>query len=336
MFTEKLHQHKTADVATHTEACLPFGSKINIEQIQYDTGGGATNSAATFARLGKFKVAALTSIGADSRGQSVIKALKADNINTALIQTSNRYNTAYSVIISPARSQGERTILAYRGASKEFNHHKISWRKLRAKAFYVSSLGGDIALLKKILAHAKKIGAQVAWNPGGQEIGRIKNYGLRIKNLVDFLILNREEAAALTGEKFENTKGLLRALARFAPSAIMTDGPKGAYAVVGKEHRAKSEEQKLYALRPKPYAAFYVPSVGHQPKNLTGAGDAFGSGFLTGWIKSHGDIKYALRLASFNADSVVQHVGAKNGILEKIPSAKQMQKLPVREMRLDK
>ena len=82
------------------------------------------------------------------------------------------------------------------------------------------------------------------------------------------------------------------------------------------------------------WAAYYIPSVGHTPKNLTGAGDAFGSGFITGWIKSRGDIRYALRLAAFNADSVVQHVGAKVGILKKYPSTHELNKLTIKPIKL--
>ena len=135
----------------------------------------------------------------------------------------------------------------------------------------------------------------------------------------------------------------------------MTDGPKGAYAVTQSVilNEAPAPEQSsvrgftprsegsrsvmhgiLRSAQNDKLTAYYIPSAGHQPKNLTGAGDAFGSAFLTGWIKSRGDIKYALRLASFNADSVVQHIGAKVGILEKIPSRAQMVKLPVREVKI--
>ena len=34
------------------EMCFPLGSKIDIEEIQFNTGGGGTNSAATFANQG--------------------------------------------------------------------------------------------------------------------------------------------------------------------------------------------------------------------------------------------------------------------------------------------
>lgn len=316
MTSKALHPHRAKDVLTHIEACFPFGAKINVDEIFFTTGGGATNNAATFARLGKFRTAALCRIGDDSAGKDVLGGLRRDRIDTRFVQISSGHkheeHTAFSTILSPGGVVGERTILVYRGASARFDHTKIPWGKFHARWFYLSSLGGDLALLKKILNHAKRIDAKIAMNPGGQEL---KKGNRAIFQRLDFLILNREEAAELTGKPFKNTKALLDALRNYAPFVVMTDGPKGAYAVTGK-------------------TAYSIPSVGHKPKNITGAGDAFGSGFITGWIKSNSDMIEALRVGSLNADSVVQHVGAKVGILHQYPSAHTLASLPVKKLKL--
>lgn len=316
MTSKALHPHRAKDVLTHLEACFPFGAKINVDEIFFTTGGGATNNAATFARLGKFRTAVLCRIGNDSAGKDVFEGLRRDRVDTRFIQTSSGHkygeHTAFSTILSPGGTVGERTILVYRGASARFNHAKILWGKLRARWFYLSSLGGDIVLLKKILDHAKRIGAHVVMNPGGQELKKINR---ALFQRLDFLILNREEAARLTGKPFKNTKALLAVLRTYAPAVIMTDGPRGAYAVTVK-------------------TAYAIPSVGHKPKNITGAGDAFGSGFITGWMKSNGEMIEALRVGSLNADSVVQHVGAKVGILRDYPSARTLTSLPVKKIKL--
>ncbi len=338
MMSKALHPHKAKDAAAHIEACFPFGAKINVEEIFFSSGGGAGNNAVTFSRLGKLKTAAICRIGADSAGKDVLEGLIKDRVATGLVQTSKdpHEHTAYSTILSPGGKVGERTILVYRGASGKIEHN-LPWPRLRAKWFHVSSLGGDFVLLKKILAHAKKIKAQVAFNPGGQEIkllAQTKSLNLLISKSLAFLILNREEAATLTGASFKDVKALLRALSDFAPTAVMTDGPKGAYAVIGKSQIANRKSsigrRAIGAVR----FAYYVPSVGHPSVSRTGAGDAFGSGFLVGWVKSRGDLGEALRVGSFNADSVVQHVGAKNGILKKYPSRAALVKLPVKKIPL--
>lgn len=316
MTSKALHPHRAKDVLTHIEACFPFGAKINVDEIFFTTGGGATNNAATFARLGKFRTAALCRIGDDSAGKDVLDGLRRDRIDTRFVQITNGHahkeHTAFSTVLSPGGEVGERTILVYRGASARFDHTKILWGKLRAHWFHLSSLGGDLTLLKKILDHAKQIGAHVSMNPGGQEL---KKGNRAIFQRLDFLILNREEASQLTAQSFKNTKALLTALRTYAPAVVMTDGSKGAYAVTGK-------------------TAYAVPSAGHKPKNITGAGDAFGSGFITGWIKSRGDMVEALRVGSLNADSVVQQTGAKVGILHEYPSARTLALLHVKKIKL--
>lgn len=315
LISKSFHPHESTDAITNLEACFPFGAKINVEKINFDTGGGATNNAATFSRLGKLKVATVCRVGNDSSGRDIIEILKKEKIDRSFVQVAKDEPTAYATILSPGSDVGERTILVYRGASKKIEHEKIPWWRCGAKWFYISSLGGDISLLQKIISHAKKIKAKIALNPGGEEIKQAQKNKSLFRD-IDFLILNREEAANLTTIDFHNTKELLRSLHKFSNSVIMTDGAKGAYAIQ------------------KDLMTFYVPSVGHKPKNITGAGDAFGSGFIVGWIKSKDDIIEALQVGSINADSVVQHVGAKIGILDRYPTKQQLRKLMIKKLNL--
>ena len=47
----------------------------------------------------------------------------------------------------------------------------------------------------------------------------------------------------------------------------------------------------------------------------TGAGDAFASGFVSGFIKK-GEIEYGIQLGMANSASCIQKWGAKNGLLK--------------------
>ena len=53
------------------------------------------------------------------------------------------------------------------------------------------------------------------------------------------------------------------------------------------------------------------------PVNTTGAGDAFGSGFLAGFINSNSNAKTALHLGMLNSTAVIMHKGAQKGLLTK-------------------
>ena len=71
-----------------------------------------------------------------------------------------------------------------------------------------------------------------------------------------------------------------------------------------------------------------IPSV-----DRTGAGDAFGSGFLSQWAQG-ADLAPSLLFASANSTSVIQFIGAKKGLLrrDEIP---QLHSMPMYEKRLN-
>ena len=64
--------------------------------------------------------------------------------------------------------------------------------------------------------------------------------------------------------------------------------------------------------------------------NTTGAGDAFGSGFVASILKD-GDVARALKAGTVNAFGVVSHMGAKAGILDHVPTAQELSRVKVRE-----
>jgi len=307
--SKALQLHRAKDVPGLIEACFPFGAKINVEEIVFETGGGATNNAATFARMAKWKTATVCRIGEDSSGEDIMRALERDRVAPRFVQRAAGEQTAYSTILLSGVS--ERTILTYRGASSCIEHRRIPWSAMRAKLFYVSSLSGDLMLLSRTLAHAKRSGAKVFMNPGGGEL----KHGAKLIPLLrrlDLVIMNREEAARLTGKKLPDTRGLVAALRTLVPHAVMTDGPQGAYAIT----------------QP---ATYFAPVLPARTVNLTGAGDAFGSAFAVGLMRWR-DVGKALALGTVNATSVVQHTGAKVGILERLPSGGELNKVKIKKL----
>jgi sugar/nucleoside kinase (ribokinase family) len=289
------------------EGCFPLGAKVEVDDLILETGGGATNAAATFGRLG-YKVATVAAVGGDASGREIAAAMKAEGVSTSLLQVLKKLRTAFSVIL--LAGSGERTILVYRGAAEKISAAAIPWKSLKSRWFYVSSVGGNLDLIKKILDHAQKNGIKVAWNPGSKEIKQgLAALTPLIRN-VDLFNLNKEEAALLTGNAPENLADIIAKL-RLLPrkALIITDGIAGAYA---------ASDGKTWHT-----GIIDVPRV-----NVTGAGDSFGSGIVAGLLKKD-DLRFALAVGTWNATGVVQKMGAKIGLIKKYPSPAAIAKVAI-------
>ena len=276
--------------------CMPAGAKINISDIVFSTGGGATNAAVTFARQG-FHAATICKVGDDVSGKEIINNLKAEGVGTHLILQDEKLKTAYAVII--LSGQGERTVLVFRGASDSFEASDINLRLLQAKWIYIAG-ALPVEILKLILSYAHKNNIKVAMNPSASQIKLgLNGLGEIIKQL-SVLIMNREEGALLTGIKYGNERDIFKKLDDYVRGVVvLTDGAKGVLV---------SDGQKMYQ------AGIYKEK---SVVDRTGAGDAFGSGLVASLIADPNNIERAIKLASANATSVVESVGAKTGILAK-------------------
>ena len=283
-----------------------LGSKIDVQNIEISSGGGATNTATTFARQG-LSSSFMGVIGSDISGEQVLKMLDEESIDTSRVEFSKRYNTDYSTIL--LAPNGERTILTYRGAS---GHIYVDNFELKYGEFdwvYVSNLAGRFDALAKIFKESTKKGAKIAWNPGKKELAEPEKVRTLLRD-VEILIVNKEEASLI----FEgiSAEELVRNGSKFVPVMILTDGPDGVWAISGnKMIRAGMYED--------------VPSI-----DRTGAGDAFGSGFVSQWVQG-ANLQQSVLFASANSTAVIQHLGAKKGILYK--NAK-LHSMPMREIQV--
>lgn len=275
------------------EICVPYGAKIPVEEAHLDSGGGGTNTAFTFARQG-FKVACVVKLADDFFGQKIIKDLVNEGIETEFLVTERGGQTDFGTILWAP--DGGRTILVYRGETK-LEISEIAWEKLSSQWFYLSSLEGNLDLVEKILG----LGTKVAWNPGGMEILQ-KEKVLNLLPKVEILNLNKEEMGELLSLSVTKSKDLFQRAAMIPCSlVVITDDIQGAY------------------LHQKGESFWWHVGIYNRLPRLesTGAGDAFGSGFVSGQLKGF-SVTESLKLATANAGSVVSHVGAKKGILKMI------------------
>lgn len=286
------------DFVTGEGICLALGSKIDIEDIQFTSGGGGTNTAATFAKQG-FKTAFCGAVGDDIAGREIVEELKSCRINTSLVLKSKEKATNHSVIVS---SDGEdRTILAYRGASDMLNKDNIPWNKLKAKWLYLAPLSGKLCdTFEDIVNFAFENKIKIAVNPGNCQLSLPVDVLKRILKKVDILILNQEEASFLTKVSFQDELEIFKKIDEICSGiAVMTRGGEGVVASDGK------------------YFYRALPNPERKILDTTGAGDSFSAGFLSDFIRYNGDIEKAIQLGLANSEACLSKVGAKNGLLGK-------------------
>ena len=225
VFSKKFRVLRDSRAVTGEVQSFTFGTKIELDDILFEIGGGATNTAYTFSKQG-LKVGCVSRIGNDGAGQEVQKFLKDGKIANLLV-VDKRQRTAHSVIF--LAKTGERTILVYRGASHNFRTSDVNLRKIEnTKWLYITSLAGNIGLLEKILRFAKKQGIKVALNPGKLEIRSGRNRLIKVLKNTDILLLNREEAAEVTKRSFSDNKGIVKDLQQLCNGlVVVTEGEKG-------------------------------------------------------------------------------------------------------------
>ncbi len=282
---------------TGAGVCFELGSKVEVEKILFSSGGGGTNTAATFAKQ-EFKVGYCGAVGEDLAGQEIINELDKLGVNTQFVFKTRQKPTNYSVVLWGVAS--DRTILVYRGASEILSKEQISWQDLKTKWLYLAPLSGKLcAVFEDIVDFAKQNKIKIAVNPGNCQLSLPKDILYKTLKNVDILVLNQEEASLLTKIPYSKEKEIFKKIDKICPGiAIMTKGEKGVVVSDGRYlYRAKPQKQKVV--------------------DRTGAGDSFGSGFVSGFIQTGGDIEYAIQLGVANATACLKEVGAKNGLLTK-------------------
>jgi ribokinase len=277
----------------HTEELIayPSGSKLLISDLKFFSGGGGTNTAVSLSRLG-LKVGYIGKVGSDNNSKLILDQLKEEKIDFLGRKTEGV--SGYSIILDSL--EGDRTILAFKGVNNDLDFSEINLKKLKTKWFYFSSMvDRSFSMLEQLAVFAQDNDIKIAFNPSNYLAEKGAHYLKEVLSRTSLLILNKEESSLIAGKL--DIPELIKALMKLGPKqVVITDGKRGAYTING---------SFLYQVVP----------TGVKASETTGAGDAFASTFLAGVIKKK-EVEYSLRMASRNAESVIQLQGAKNGLLK--------------------
>lgn len=287
----KLAVGHVQESAKGAELCIPYGAKVPFESVTVVPAvGNSANASVSAARLGVAS-GLVSFLGKDEDGNDCLARLKEEHVDTRFVTQEDGKATNYHYVLWYG---DDRTILI---------KHAAFTAKLPAigtpKWVYLSSLGEHARDLHFEIAEYKKQHPDVrlAFQPGTFQLA-MKHDLDELYKVTDILCMNKEEAQELLGTDEHDIKKLLDGLELLGPSTvIITDGHQGAY----------MKYDHTYFNMP------IYPDIA-PPLERTGAGDAFFSTFVAYLAKGY-DQPYAIRRAPINSMSVVQHIGAQEGLL---------------------
>ncbi len=289
----------------------PYGAKVEIDNFDFQTGGGAINTATNFAQLG-LKTSTIVKMGDEIQSQKIVSTLEEFGVDISNIVKTKQFQTGFSIILTSF--QGDRTVLAHRGANAQLEASDINFKAIKdSKWLYLAPLNGNSTkILDELADYADKHDVKLAVNFGTSSIKQGKKHLSNVLKTADVVILNKDEASMLTGievrpdtkeEKYSNElihpdiiKMLKEINEKKSKITIITDGKNGAYAFDSKQFYHCCE-----------FPAKVVSTLG--------AGDAFSSTFVASLQKTNNDIQKSLKYASVAAASVVEKYGAQSGFI---------------------
>jgi sugar/nucleoside kinase (ribokinase family) len=196
-------------------------------------------------------------------------------------------------VITPDAERTMRTCLAVSGnlTSRHVDEERIKnseW--LFIEGYVLANPNTGQLAVREAVRLAKRHGTKVALTCSEAFIVNVFGTAFfETLSAADLLFCNASEACAVT--KAATAADAFAKLKTIVPSAVVTDGPHGAYV-----RHAGSE--------------VHVPAFPCEPKDLTGAGDMFAGAFLYGITNGVPPAK-AARAACFLAMKVITQVGAR-------------------------
>lgn len=288
----------------------PYGAKIDITDFASKVGGGGVNTAVNFAHLG-LKTSAIFKIGEDIYSKGILEFFKNTNVDLSNKIQNKHDSTGFSIIL--VSFQGDRTVLAHRGANAHIKKADINFDAIKnAKLLYIAPLNGESnKVLDDIVHFASENNVYVCFNAGSTSIKKGFNYLKKILETANIVVMNKEEASMATkievrpdtkdvkysGELIHpDVKSMLQKLkVREYQIIVITDGGRGAYAYDGSKY-------------------YYCPVFDGPVVSTLGAGDAFASTFCAALGRTDVNIGRSLMYASVNSAGVVSEFGATEGL----------------------
>ena len=274
---------------------LAYGGKYIAKNFAESIGGGGCNAAVSLARQG-YQAYYWGKIDKSWVGKKILETLKKEGVKTELVDQSSERVTTSAILLGKSR---EKTIVMYRAKNDLLNFTKKVKNVIKECQWLYFA---DLALCPKKekltwLKFAKDCGVKTFVALSGREYKKGMNYLDEYFALSDIFILNAHELADIWGGDAPDLdlKNINYAKKLNLPLLVVTYDIYGSYAYTQDK-------------------SFYQPIFKVKIVDGTGAGDAYGSGFLGKYIKT-GDIQKAMEFGARNASSVISYLTTQKGLL---------------------
>ena len=275
---------------------MRYGDKIPYESVTLCRAvGNSANAAVAAARLG-VKSALMSYIGDDEIGRGNIEELKKNNVITDYMVTAPGYTSNYHFVLW---YEVDRTILIkHTEFPDEFPMDLAEPEWIYFSSIADNTLPYHLQMTEYLKQHPN---VKLAFQPGTFQIKLGAKVLAELYQHTEILFCNKEEAQRILETPDEHDMAvLIKNLHDIGPKkVVITDGSKGLDA---------SDGVNVYTLSEYPDIA--------PPVERTGAGDATSS-TIVAMMATGMAFKEALRYGPVNSMSVVQHIGAQAGLLDR-------------------
>lgn len=259
-------------------------------EMQRASGGSVANTIHGLSQLGGI-AGYIGKTGKDDYGSFFCSYMEQNNICATLF--NGTVDTGKSIImVSP---DSERTFATYLGAAVELNALDLTQSNYMGYDYFhlEGYLVQNYELVEKALELANNAGCGISIDLASYNIVRENIDFLQriVEKYVDIVFANEEEARVFTGKN--DPESALDSIASLCSIAIVK---------IGKEGSLIREKDKKFRIAP-------IKAI---PKDTTGAGDLYASGFFYG-LTSGQSLDICGKIGSIVSAKIIEVVGAKMG-----------------------
>lgn len=263
--------------------------KLNIQKLDIYPGGAASNFAVSLARLGS-DAAVFGHVGNDAEGKEALRSLQEEKVDTSRVIIEDSRSTGFVIIL--VGMNGQTMKLRFRGANTELSPKDIT-PKLLENIDIAHAASVSIPIAKKLAATSAKLGTLSSIDVGEELITQsldevramICSFSIVFMNKLVFeRIFNEEPTPQKVQEELGGNLEVLN----------VTLGATGAITATAN-------------------TTFQIPAFKVKAVDTTGAGDAYGAGFIH-FFNQHYSIEKTAERATAAAAMQITQPGARAGL----------------------